>query len=84
MARKVFISVLGTGFYNECNYYSGNFAFKTRFIQQATLAMLAEQGNWTKDDAAYILLTEGAKKNNWQIPTIAKDQEQQRTKNTSA
>ncbi len=69
MARKVFISVLGTGFYNECNYYSGNFAFKTRFIQQATLAMLAEQGNWTKDDAAYILLTEGAKKNNWQIPT---------------
>ncbi len=68
MARKVFISVLGIGFYNECNYYSGGFAYKTRFIQQATLAMHASQGQWTADDAAYILLTDGAKKNNWQLP----------------
>ena len=68
MARKVFISVLGTGFYNECNYYSGDFAYGTRFIQQATLAMHVAQNQWTADDAAYILLTDGAKKNNWQIP----------------
>lgn len=69
MTRKVFISVLGTGFYNECNYYSANFVFKTRFIQQATLAMLSSQGDWTENDAAYILLTDGAKSKNWQIPT---------------
>lgn len=69
MARKIFISVLGTGFYNECNYYSADFVFKTRFIQQATLAMLASQSNWTNEDAAYILLTDRAKSDNWQIPT---------------
>ena len=69
MGRKVFISVLGTGFYNECNYYSGDFALKTRFIQQAALAMLCSQCKWTDNDAAYILLTDGAKKNNWNIPS---------------
>ena len=69
MNRKVFISVLGTGLYNKCQYYTEGFVFETRFIQQATLAMLAKQGVWTEHDIAYILLTEGAKKNNWQIPS---------------
>lgn len=67
MARKVFISVLGTGFYNECNYYSEDFSLNTRFIQQAALAMLTKQDKWTADDAAYILLTNKAKTDNWQI-----------------
>lgn len=69
MNRKVFISVLGTGLYNKCQYYTDGFTFESRFIQQATLAMLAEQGEWSENDVAFILLTEGAKKNNWQIPS---------------
>lgn len=76
MARKVFISVLGTGFYKECNYYSGDFAFKTRFIQQASLAMLTNQDQWSENDAAYILLTDKAREYNWQIPTNIRNNSQ--------
>jgi CRISPR-associated Csx2 family protein len=66
MARKVFISVLGTGFYEKCTYYTDSFSMETRFIQHATLAMLTQQSEWTKDDAAYILLTNKAQTDNWQ------------------
>lgn len=72
MARKVFISVLGTGFYSECVYKMGEFrSDTTRFIQQATLQMLTQQkvgGEWTKDDQIYIVLTEKAKESNWEVP----------------
>lgn len=73
MARKVFISVLGTGFYSECVYKMGEFTSDTtRFIQQATLQMLTQQnvgGEWTKNDQIYIILTEKAKEYNWDIPS---------------
>ncbi len=73
MARKVFISVLGTGFYSECVYKIGEFrSDTTRFIQQATLQMLTQQkvgGEWTKNDLIYIVLTEKAKEYNWDIPS---------------
>lgn len=73
MARKVFISVLGTGFYSECVYKIGEFrSDTTRFIQQATLQMLTQQkvgGEWTKNDQIYIVLTEKAKEYNWDIPS---------------
>lgn len=72
MARKVFISVLGTGFYGECAYTKDDFTSdSTRFIQQATLQMLTQKkigGEWTKDDQIYIVLTEKAKSTNWNIP----------------
>ncbi len=72
MSRKVFISVLGTGFYSECVYKMGGFqSDATRFIQQATLQMLTKQkvgGEWTKDDQIYIVLTEKAKVDNWEVP----------------
>lgn len=72
MARKVFISVLGTGFYSECVYKIGEFrSDTTRFIQQATLQMLTQQkvgGEWTKNDQIYIVLTEKAKESNWEVP----------------
>lgn len=72
MARKVFISVLGTGLYSECVYKMGDFqSDATRFIQQATLQMLTQQkvgGEWTKDDQIYIVLTEKAKADNWEVP----------------
>lgn len=73
MARKVFISVLGTGFYNACKYVKGSFvSSETRFIQQATLEYLKVKNNWnTKNiegdviDRVIILLTNGAKEANW-------------------
>lgn len=67
MAKKVFISVLGTGFYGKCQYNKGDdfTSSKTRFIQQATLEMLTRNKEWTASDAAYIFLTKDARKDNW-------------------
>ena len=73
MARKVFISVLGTGYYEACKYIKGSFcSTETRFIQQATLEYLKVCNNWvTKNadgevvDRIIILLTDGAKDTNW-------------------
>ena len=66
MARKVFISVLGTGNYKKCYYVAQDFkSMETRFIQQATLKSLNDNGNWTESDEALILLTKDAKTDNW-------------------
>ena len=70
MGRKVFISILGTGFYDLCNYETekpSHFRSKeTRFIQQATLEyLLKQEDSWTEKDVAYIFLTEKAKIDNW-------------------
>lgn len=66
MHRRVFISVLGAGFYGACQYKRGKFAStKTRFIQQATLEYLKVKEEWTADDRVLILLTDGARKINW-------------------
>ena len=73
MARKVFISVLGTGFYEPCRYVDGGFhSTETRFVQQATLEYLKVKDNWTTKNAdgkavdrIIILLTNGAKGTNW-------------------
>ena len=69
MARKVFISVLGTGFYDACKYVKDGFiSSETRYIQQATLEYLKVKNNWTTVNAEgdvidriVILLTNGAK-----------------------
>lgn len=73
MSRKVFISVLGTGFYEPCKYVKGSFhSTETRFVQQATLEYLKVNNNWTTKnndgevvDRIMILLTEEAKEVNW-------------------
>ena len=75
MARKVFISVLGAGYYDACKYCrgekdlnTGRYEFEssnTRFIQQATLEYLKVKDEWCEKDAAYILVTEKAKRANW-------------------
>lgn len=73
MERKVFISVLGTGFYEPCKYTKGSFnSSETRFIQQATLEYLKVNNDWTTKDSdgdvvdrVIILLTNGAKETNW-------------------
>lgn len=73
MARKVFISVLGTGYYEACKYVKGSFcSTETRFIQQATLEYLKVRNNWTTKNAdgeivdrIIFLLTDGAEEANW-------------------
>lgn len=75
MARKVFISVLGAGYYGECKYCrgekdskTGKYEFEsssTRFIQQATLEYLRVKEEWDANDAAYILVTQKARRVNW-------------------
>lgn len=81
MARKVFISFLGYSYYIPCVYTREYIKDKNKkifksdevnYIQIATLDYFQEIGRdldeertWTKDDKAYIVLTEGAEKNNW-------------------
>ena len=66
MARKVFISFLGTSPYGECIYSRGEFrSQKVRFIQEATLRYHFGQSPWSEGDAAYILLTPLAETKNW-------------------
>ena len=65
MARKVFMSVLGTGIYNPCIYKGKNAqSVATRFIQEASLKEI-EADQWTADDRVYIMLTKSARELNW-------------------
>jgi CRISPR-associated Csx2 family protein len=65
MARKVFISILGAGFYGSCKYASGDFiSNETRFVQEATLEYIKAK-NWTAQDTALIFLTQRARTDNW-------------------
>lgn len=63
--------MLGTGFYSSCSYVKGDFiSSETRFVQQATMECVGVP-HWSANDAAFILLTDGSRKNNWnmEIPT---------------
>lgn len=65
-SRKVFLSVLGTGFYRKCVYqFNGVQSTSGRFIQASTLEILKTQEKWTSDDVVYILTTQKAKDVNW-------------------
>ena len=71
MPRKVFISILGTGFYEECAYTKEkeeeHKPFKsspTRFIQQASLELVGAN-DWSKEDRVIIFLTKKARELNW-------------------
>ena len=69
MARKVFISVLGSTNYFQCKYQLGNFISNDCFfVQIATLDLHKVKETWNETDRCYILLTKGdrgSKKNNW-------------------
>lgn len=73
-ARKVFISVLGTGLYSECFYVKDEFkSNNTRYAQEAILD-LCKTKEWQTSDTAIILLTSFAKKTNWDVKSrIHKD-----------
>ena len=75
MPRKVFISILGTGFYEECAYTKEKeeeegkekkpfTSTPTRFIQQASLELVGANG-WTEEDRVIIFLTKKARELNW-------------------
>ena len=71
MPRKVFISILGTGFYEECAYTKEkeeeHKPFKsspTRFIQQASLELVGAN-DWSKEDRVIIFITKKARELNW-------------------
>lgn len=67
MSRKVFISFLGFSNYAACHYIRGGYkSSEVRYIQEATIEYLMNQSVWTAQDVAYILLTEGAEKRNWE------------------
>ena len=65
MGRKVFISVLGAGFYSECKYVKEDFLSENvRFIQEATLQFVVNE-SWDKNSKAFFLTTQLARKQNW-------------------
>jgi len=67
MARKVFISFLGSSFYGKCCYATTDFpSSETRFVQQATLEWIGAS-NWIKEDTALIFLTKQARISNWEV-----------------
>lgn len=66
MARKVFISFLGTTDYFPSDYYRGKFCSGTeKYVQIAALSYVQRKKKWPKDSIAYILLTDLAKERNW-------------------
>lgn len=68
MAKKVFLSVLGTGYYEETQYYFNTTenSCRTRFIQEATINEYCQ--NWSNEDKIVLFLTEKARKFNWCNP----------------
>lgn len=65
MARKVFISFLGTNDYLPVRYQMPNQQNEkvTRFVQETILDELC--GSWTESDRVFVFLTENAKQSNW-------------------
>lgn len=64
MARKVFISFLGTNNYLQTKYKLNNVESKVvRFIQQALIEFLC--ADWTENDRVMIFYTEASFKANW-------------------
>ena len=62
MARKVFISFLGTNNYTPCNYYTANGSFvnNIKYVQEATMNEFCNDY-----DAFVFFLTNEAKEKNW-------------------
>lgn len=66
MSRKVFLSFLGTNDYKPCKYVSGEKGESrvVKYVQDAILNLYCQ--NFTKDDFAYIFLTQPAENKNWE------------------
>lgn len=65
MARKLFLSFLGTGLYRKCTYFDEKGEYgETRYIQEATLRQIGAT-EWEKPNAIRIFITEKAFEDNW-------------------
>lgn len=60
--RKLFISVLGTGFYNRTQYTEDS--KPVRYVQLPTLDIINAR-EWTENDKVLFLLTKEAREENW-------------------
>lgn len=68
MKRRIFLSILGIGFYEKCRYQKDDFlGTETTFVQQNLIEYLQEKAGWGHDDndKVIMLLTDDAKNNNW-------------------
>lgn len=73
MAKKLFLSILGTGKYMPCRYRKDDMVLtETKFIQQALVEYLQKGKQWTNDDKVIVFLTQRAKEKHW----ISTEQEQ--------
>ena len=72
MARKVFISFLGTNNYVECCYnINGSISKPVKFVQEAIVSKICKE--WNQEDRIYIFCTskaktgqDGSKEVNWE------------------
>lgn len=68
--RKIFISVLGTNHYLKARYYKGSEPvgdeIETRFVQEKIIRDTCIE--WNENDKIFFILTDEAKKNNWNNP----------------
>ncbi len=74
MSRKVFISILGTGYYYETVYHFQDeqpTGKPVRFVQEATIKKTCS--DWKSNDSIYIFLTKDARETNWSSPAQEKD-----------
>ena len=73
MAKKLFLSILGTGRYMPCRYRKDGIVLtETKFIQQALVEYLQKGEQWSKDDKVVVYLTQRAKDTHW----VSTEQEQ--------
>ena len=65
MARRIFISFLGTGRYKPCQYVTDDYKSEiVYYVQEALVRRTCAE--WNKDDRAFIILTDDAKAKNWE------------------
>ncbi|MCH8555006.1 MAG: TIGR02221 family CRISPR-associated protein, partial [Schleiferiaceae bacterium] len=64
MSRKVFISFLGTGFYEACDYRFKGKVVNSKFIQEVLVGQLCR--NWKPTDVVLLGLTQEARNKHWQ------------------
>ena len=66
MAKRHFLSVLGTGNYSEAKYVCDEAGMATSYVQEAVLKLkMLKEGEYTSEDRITIFLTEKAAACNW-------------------
>jgi CRISPR-associated Csx2 family protein len=80
MERKIFISILGTGYYNPTKYFFDEISgseTETRFVQEAAIKQFCS--NWNDYDKIFVFLTKSARITNWVNPAQEKNEKESYT-----